>query len=71
VLVQRHLFANRRRIARVVASATGNPAVTRLVLDYAMGRRSYRAVRRRVVAGAPMMAMQLAWQYVRVVFGSR
>ena len=35
---------------------------TRLVLDYAIGRRSYRSVRNRVIAGAPVAAMQLAWR---------
>lgn len=71
VLVQRHLFADRGRIARVLAAAAGNPTLTRLVLDYAVGRRSYRSVRTRVIAGAPVAAMQLAWRAGRVVFASR
>jgi geranylgeranyl reductase family protein len=62
VLVQRHLFADRRRIARVITAATDNPAVTRLVLDYAIGRASYRNVRRRVIAGAPGAAARLLLQ---------
>lgn len=62
VLVQRHLFADRRRIARALAAAADNPPLTRLVLDYAMGRRSYRSVRNRVITGAPLAAMQLAWR---------
>jgi flavin-dependent dehydrogenase len=62
VLVQRHLFADRGRIARVLAAAAENPPLTRLVLDYAIGRCSYRSVRNRVIAGAPLAAMQLAWR---------
>lgn len=62
VLVQRHLFADRHRIAAVIRTATHDRRVTDLVLDYAMGRRSYRSVRRRVVAGAPLMAARLAWR---------
>lgn len=62
VLVQRHLFADRHRIATVIRTATLDRRVTNLVLDYAMGRRSYRSVRRRVIAGAPLMAARLAWR---------
>ncbi len=64
VLVQRHLFADRHRIASVIRTAARDARVTRLVLDYAMGRRSYRSVRLRVIAGAPLMAARLAWRAV-------
>jgi flavin-dependent dehydrogenase len=59
VLVQRHLFADPRRIARVIAAASSNAAVTKLVLDYAIGRAPYRQVRRRVIAAAPLAAVRL------------
>jgi len=65
VLVQRHLFADRRRIARVIEAASSNPAVTRLVLDYAIGRTPYRQVRRRVIAAAPLAALRLLLQHFR------
>jgi geranylgeranyl reductase family protein len=65
VLVQRHLFADRRRIASVIGATTRSPGVTRLVLDYASGRRSYGAVRRRVIAGAPLVAARLLMQRLR------
>jgi geranylgeranyl reductase family protein len=59
VLIQRYLFADRRRIARVIDGAQRERALTRLILDLAIGRRSYRDVRRRVVARAPMLAGRL------------
>ncbi|MGE3959042.1 MAG: NAD(P)/FAD-dependent oxidoreductase [Vicinamibacterales bacterium] len=59
VLVQRYLFADRRRIARVIGSATGQPALTRTVLDYALGLTPYHRARRRIVAGAPAAAAGL------------
>jgi geranylgeranyl reductase family protein len=65
VLVQRHLFADRRRIARVIAAATRNPSMTRLVIDYATGRAPYAAVRRRVIAGAPLVAARLFIEHAR------
>jgi geranylgeranyl reductase family protein len=65
VLVQRHLFADRRRIARVIAAAAGGPSATGLLLDYATGRREYAAVRRRVVADAPVAAAQLFLRHLR------
>ncbi|MBS1818025.1 MAG: NAD(P)/FAD-dependent oxidoreductase [Acidobacteria bacterium] len=65
VLVRRYLFADRRRIARVIAAARHDPAITRSVLDYAMGRASYAGVRRRVIAGAPVVAARLLIDHVR------
>jgi geranylgeranyl reductase family protein len=67
VLIQRYLFADRRRIAQVIAAAARNRAVTRLVLDYAIGRASYSTVRRRVIASAPLMAARLMLQRVRSI----
>jgi len=71
VLIQRHLFADRRRIARVIRGAQSAPALTKLILDFAVGRLSYRALRRRVLAHAPLLAAHLVWARVRNVLKSR
>jgi flavin-dependent dehydrogenase len=63
-LIQRYLFANRRRIAHVIDGARREPRITRLILDLAMGRRPYRSVRRRVLAGAPILAWRFLWEVV-------
>jgi len=60
VLIQRYLFADRRRIAGVIGGANREPA-TRLILEYAAGTRSYRDVRRRLFARAPLLAGRLVW----------
>lgn len=62
VLIQRHLFADRRRIARIVREAPGHRAITNVILDYAIGRRSYRSARRRLIGGSPRLALSLMWQ---------
>ena len=59
VLIQRYLFSNPRRIGRLVRGAPHHDAITNLILDYAIGRRSYRAIRRRVLARAPHLALSL------------
>src|SRR5262245_10393068 len=58
VLIQRYLFADRRRIAQIVGGANREPAA-RLILEYAAGRRSYRDVRLRLLARAPLLAVRL------------
>ena len=63
-LIQRYLFADRRRIAQVIDGARREPRITRLILDLAMGRRPYRSVRRRVLAGAPSLAWRFLWEQV-------
>jgi geranylgeranyl reductase family protein len=62
VLVQRYLFGHRRRIARVIAGATRDPAATALVLDFAIGRRPYSEIRRRLLARWPLLALRFAGQ---------
>jgi len=59
VLIQRYLFASPRRIARLIRGIPRNPAMTRAVLDYAMGRRSYRSVRRRLLSRSPTLAVSM------------
>lgn len=61
VLIQRYLFADRRRIARVIDGARSAPELTRLILDFAVGRLEYRALRRRMLIQAPWLAARLAW----------
>jgi geranylgeranyl reductase family protein len=63
VAIQRYLFADRRRIAGVIRGANREgAATTRLILEFAVGRWSYRQLRRRVLARAPRLAAQLIWQ---------
>jgi geranylgeranyl reductase family protein len=62
VLIQRHLFSDRRRIAEIVREAPRHRALTKVILDYAIGRRSYRSARRRLVGGSPRLAFRLIWQ---------
>lgn len=61
-LIQRYLFADRRRIAQVIDGARREPRITRLILELAMGRRPYRSVRRRILAGAPGLAWRFLWE---------
>ena len=65
VLIQRYLFSDRRRIAAAIAEGPRQAAMTRLILDLAIGRRSYRDVRRRIFARAPLLASRLVWALVR------
>jgi len=68
VLLQRFLFADRRRIARVIDGARREPEMTRSILEFAAGRGSYRQLRRRLLAGAPMLASRLVWEHLRKNF---
>src|SRR5262249_7905554 len=68
VLIQRYLFADRRRIAQVIAGATRESAVTRAVLELAAGRRSYRSVGRYMLARSPLLAGRLVLEQLRKNF---
>jgi geranylgeranyl reductase family protein len=59
VLVQRHLFSDRRRIARIVRNADRHPVITKLILDYAIGHRSYLSARRGLILRSPHLAFGL------------
>ena len=48
VLIQRALFADRRRIARVIKGAATEPVLTRMILDCAIGRVRYAELRRKL-----------------------
>src|SRR5262245_3121105 len=65
VIMQRYFFQDRRRIARVINGARQNSATTRLILDLAVGRRSYAEVRRRILARAPWLAVWRLWDAFR------
>ncbi|HEV3060106.1 MAG TPA: geranylgeranyl reductase family protein [Vicinamibacterales bacterium] len=62
VLIQRYLFADRRRISRIVAGAPQERVVTRLILDLATGRRPYKNVRRRILVRMPAVAARFVWE---------
>ena len=64
VAIQRFLFADRRRIARVIDGAGRERAATKLILEFAAGRRSYRDVRRRLLGRFPLLAGRLVWDWL-------
>jgi len=68
VLIRRYLFANRRRISRIIRNAARYPSKTQLILDYANGARSYRSVRRRLLASSPRVAFSLITELARSLF---
>jgi geranylgeranyl reductase family protein len=55
VRLQRYLFRDRRRIARVVEAARRGSGMTPLLLDFAKGRLSYRSLRWRLLAHSPLL----------------
>jgi geranylgeranyl reductase family protein len=62
VLIQRHLFAHRSRIARVIRAAATQSGSTRALLDYAIGRRSYASARRHLLTRYPRLAVLMLWE---------
>jgi len=70
VLLQRYLFADRRRIAHVISGARTDPATTRKVLDFAVGRLTYRQLRRGLLMRSPLLAGQLLWERLRTMLAS-
>ena len=65
VLIQRYLFADRRRIAKFIEGATRAPAMTRAIVDFAIGRLRYAELRRRLLLGAPLLAGRLVWEQLK------
>ena len=65
VLIQRYLFHSPPRMDRVVRGANARPEFSRLLVDYASGRLSYRAARRRLLWHFPRLAPKLAWVALR------
>lgn len=70
ILLRRYLFNDRRRIARAIAGARREPAITRRVLDFARGQCGYYALRRRLLARSPVLGMQLLWEHVKNSFAA-
>lgn len=60
--IQRYLFADRRRIVRMVEGVRRHPAAARVVVEWAMGRRSYLDARRRIARAVPRIALQFLWE---------
>ena len=71
VLVQRYLFANRQRMGRMIRNAERHPATVRAMLEYAIGRRSYASIRRRMLTRSPHLALRLVWEGARTFATSR
>lgn len=67
VLIQRYLFHSPQRMDRVVRGANLHPEFSRLLVDYASGRITYRAARRRMLWHFPRLGPRLAW----VALGAR
>ena len=65
VRIQRYLFADRSRIAQVISGANRERSSTRLILDFAMGRRTYRDLRRGFLLRMPWLAGRLVWEQLR------
>jgi len=67
VLIQKYLFNSRARMDRVVSGASARPEFSRILVDYASGRLSYRAARRRLLWYFPLLLPRLA----RIAFQRR
>jgi geranylgeranyl reductase family protein len=65
VVLQRYLFRDRRRIRAVIDGADRERKLTDLVLGFAVGKMSYRTLRRRMLASAPALTVRLVWERVR------
>jgi geranylgeranyl reductase family protein len=61
VLIQRYLFHSPERMDRVVRGARLRPEFSRILVDYASGRLSYRAARRTLLWHFPRLGPRLAW----------
>jgi geranylgeranyl reductase family protein len=71
VLIQRYLFADRRRIARVIEAARRQSPFIRPILDFAVGRLRYAQLRRRLLSRAPLVCGRLLWHRLRSTVGTR
>jgi len=65
VLIQRHLFADRRRIVEVINGANREQKTTHLILDFAQGRRTYRDLRRQLLLRSPRLTGRLVRELVK------
>ena len=64
VRLQKYLFADRRRIHALVDGATRETALARLVLEFVVGRMTYGALRRRMLARSPILLARYLWAHV-------
>jgi flavin-dependent dehydrogenase len=71
VLIQRYLFGDRRRIAAIINGAQRAAPTTQAILDFAIGRRSYRSLRRSLLLRSPVLAGRLVWEQLRKNFVPR
>jgi len=62
VAIQKYLFRNHTRVDRAVRGGKAFPWLAEAIIDYAIGRRSYGDVRRRVFFRAPGAALRLVWR---------
>jgi geranylgeranyl reductase family protein len=65
VLIQKYLFHSATRMDRVVRGAQTRPEFSRILVDYASGRLSYRAARRQLLWHFPRLLPRLAWLAMR------
>lgn len=65
VLLQKHLFHSPARMDRVVRVARTRPVFSETLVDYASGRLSYRAARRRIIWHFPRLLPRLVWVALR------
>jgi geranylgeranyl reductase family protein len=65
VIIQKYLLHSPPRMDRVVRGARRRPEFSEILVDYASGRLSYRAARRRLLWHFPKLLPQLAWQALR------
>jgi geranylgeranyl reductase family protein len=64
VRIQQFLFADSRRIAQVIDAAPREGAMTRVMLELATGRRSYKSTRWQVLGRSPALAARFVWDYL-------
>jgi geranylgeranyl reductase family protein len=65
VLIQKYLFHSPARMDRVVRGARTRPVFSETLVDYASGRLTYRAARRRLLWHFPRLLPRLAWIALR------
>jgi geranylgeranyl reductase family protein len=61
ILIQKYLFHSPPRMDMVVRGANARPEFSRLLVEYACGRLSYRAARRRILWHFPRLLPRLTW----------
>jgi hypothetical protein len=65
LIIQKYLLHCPPRMDRVVRGARRRPEFSEILVDYASGRLSYRAARRKLLWHFPKLLPQLAWQAIR------